>query len=113
MPTPESAAIARRVHEVREELFGQHGGPLLAEKLGMPWRRWYAYESGQRTIPAATILRFIKLTGACAGWLLSGIGPKYGPCFEGRDRGRFRVPHPDPAAMADRVRVGPGDSGGR
>lgn len=111
MPDPESAAIAQRVQEVREDLYGQHGGPLLAEKLGMSWRRWYGYESGQRAIPAAVILKFIRITGACAEWLLSGTGPRYSPCFEGRDRDRFRVPHPDPAAMADRA--GLGDSEGR
>lgn len=68
--------LARRVRELREELFGMHGGPMLAEKLGIPFRTWHNYEIGC-TIPAQTILRFIELTGANPHWLLSGEGDKY------------------------------------
>ena len=68
--------LARRVREIREERFGQHGGPMLAEALGIPFRTWHEYEVGG-TIPAETILHFIELTGVCPRWLLSGEGEKY------------------------------------
>lgn len=70
------AGLARRVREVREELFGQNGGPLLAESLHLPFRTWHNYESGC-TIPAPTILRFIEVTGANPQWLLTGEGEKF------------------------------------
>ena len=73
--------LARRVQDVRKELYGEHGGPLLAERLGVPFRTWHNYEVGC-TIPAQTILRFIEVTDATPHWLLSGEGERY------RARGR-------------------------
>ncbi len=69
-------SLARRVREVREELYGEHGGPLIAEALHIPFRTWLNYESGC-TIPAPSILRFIELTKASPRWLLTGQGEKY------------------------------------
>jgi hypothetical protein len=69
--------LSRRVREVRGELFGENGGPLLAESLGLPSRTWLNYESGV-TIPAQVILRFIEITGVDPVWLLRGGGEKYG-----------------------------------
>jgi hypothetical protein len=68
--------LARRVREVRLELYGEHGGPLLAGALAIPFRTWHNYETGC-TIPAHTILRFIEVTGANPGWLYSGEGDRY------------------------------------
>jgi hypothetical protein len=68
--------LARRIREIREELYGQHGGPLLAEALELPYRTWHNYESGC-TIPAHSILRFIEVTDAHPHWLLTGEGEKY------------------------------------
>ncbi len=68
--------LARRVREIREELYGAHGGPLIAQALQVPFRTWLNYESGC-TIPAPSILRFIELTGANPHWLLTGRGEKY------------------------------------
>lgn len=65
--------LARRVREVRVDLYGIHGGPLLAEALQLPFRTWHNYESGC-TIPALTILRFMEVTGANPHWLLTGEG---------------------------------------
>ena len=44
------AVLADRVREVRLELFGEHGGPRLAEALGIPHRTWHHFENGV-TIP--------------------------------------------------------------
>lgn len=68
--------LAHRIREIREDTFGQHGGPLLADALQLPFRTWLNYEGGC-TIPAQTILRFIELTDAHPHWLLTGEGPKY------------------------------------
>lgn len=70
--------LAHRIREVREEAFGQHGGPLLADALQLPFRTWLNYEGGC-TIPAQTILQFIEVTDAHPHWLLTGEGPKYLP----------------------------------
>jgi len=68
--------LARRIREIREELYGEHGGPLLAEALNLPFRTWHNYEGGC-TIPAQTILSFIEITDAHPHWLLTGEGGKY------------------------------------
>jgi hypothetical protein len=86
-------ALARRVHEVRQERFGDHGVPVLADLLGLPARTWVNYEAGV-VVPATTILGFIVITGASPLWLLTGNGAKYtewrpegrGPELNGRDR---------------------------
>ncbi len=68
--------LARRIREVRLELYGENGGPLLAEALQVPFRTWLNYEKGC-TIPATSILRFIELTRTNPHWLLTGCGDKY------------------------------------
>jgi hypothetical protein len=68
--------LADRVHEVRVALYGENGGPLLAEALGIPFRTLHAYETGC-TIPAHSILRFIELTGVHPHWLLTGHGEQF------------------------------------
>jgi hypothetical protein len=70
------ASLSRRLREVRQELFGEHGGPELARRLNLPARTWYNYETGV-TVPAEVLLGFIDQTGANPIWLLSGEGPKY------------------------------------
>jgi hypothetical protein len=75
------ASISRRLREVRQELFGDHGGPELARRLNLPARTWYNYETGV-TVPAEVLLSFIDQTGANPVWLLSGEGERY---FRGKD----------------------------
>jgi len=70
------SSLARRIRQVREELYGEHGGPLIAEALQIPFRTWCNYENGC-TIPATAILRFIEMTGTNPHWLLTGCGRKY------------------------------------
>jgi hypothetical protein len=70
------ASLSRRLREVRQEQFGDHGGPELARRLNLPARTWYNYETGV-TVPAEVMLSFIDQTGANPLWLLSGEGPKY------------------------------------
>ena len=70
------ASISRRLREVRQELFGEHGGPELARRLNLPARTWYNYETGV-TVPAEVLLSFIDQTGANPVWLLSGEGELY------------------------------------
>lgn len=68
--------LSNRLREVRQELFGEHGGPELARRLNLPARTWYNYETGV-TVPAEVLLAFIDQTGANPMWLLTGEGPKY------------------------------------
>ena len=68
--------LARRVRDVREDLYGLHGGPMLARELAIPFRTLVNYEAGC-TIPAPTILRFIEVTDADPHWLLTGEGERY------------------------------------
>ncbi len=70
------ASISRRLRDVRQELFGEHGGPELARRLNLPARTWYNYETGV-TVPAEVLLAFIDQTGANPVWLLSGEGDRY------------------------------------
>jgi hypothetical protein len=70
------AAIAGRLRLIRSEIFGEHGGPELADQLGIPSRTWCNYESGV-TIPGEVLLRFLAITDAGPLWLLDGEGPKY------------------------------------
>ncbi len=70
------AQISNRLREIRQEMFGEHGGPELARRLDLPARTWYNYESGV-TVPAEVLLNFIDQTATNPIWLLSGQGPKY------------------------------------
>src|SRR5262245_40244564 len=70
------AALTERVREIRQELYGEHGGPLLAQTLRISYRTWHGYESG-RTIPAQSILRLIEVTGVHPRWLLTGEGERF------------------------------------
>jgi phage repressor protein C with HTH and peptisase S24 domain len=70
------ASLSRRLKEVRQEIFGDHGGPELARRLGLPARTWYNYETGV-TVPAEVLLGFIEQTAANPIWLLTGEGARY------------------------------------
>ena len=70
------AAVACRLHLIRLELYGEHGGPVLAGKLRLPFRTWSNYELGV-TMPGEVLLEFLELTGVEPLWLLRGIGEKY------------------------------------
>jgi len=70
------ASLSRRLREIRQEIFGEHGGPELARRLSLPARTWYNYETGV-TVPAEVLLGFIEQTGANPTWLLNGEGPRY------------------------------------
>jgi transcriptional regulator with XRE-family HTH domain len=70
------ASLSRRLREIRQELFGDHGGPELARRLGLPARTWYNYETGV-TVPAEVLLGFIEQTGANPTYLISVEGSRY------------------------------------
>ncbi len=83
--------LAGRVRQIRLELFGENGGPLLSEALGLSYRTWMNYEGGV-IIPALVILRFIEVCGANPRWLLRGEGQPF------LDRDRVGV---SPMAIVD------------
>jgi hypothetical protein len=85
--------LARRVREVRRDLFGEHGGALLAEVLDLPPRTWANYEAGV-SMPAAVLLRFVDATEVNPRWLLTGQGPKFGANAAALEEDRGIVPVP-------------------
>ena len=69
--------LAVRFREIRVALYGENGGPLLAEALRKcSFRTLHNYESGC-TIPAESILHFIQLTHVDPHWLLTGEGSQF------------------------------------
>lgn len=68
--------LGRRVREIRVALYGENGGPLLAEELQVPYPSLHDFENGC-TIPGESILRFIELTGVHPHWLLTGDGERF------------------------------------
>lgn len=68
--------LSARLKLIRIELFGVHGGPLLAQFLGLPWKSWARYESGA-AIPAHILLKFMAITSVEPKWLLTGEGSRY------------------------------------
>jgi hypothetical protein len=80
VPDPDWQALksdlAGRIREIRVALYGENGGPMLAEALGIPFRTLHNYETGC-TIPAHSILRFIELTRVHPHWLLTGLGSRF------------------------------------
>jgi hypothetical protein len=74
--TQQRDGLGRRLRQIRLELYGENGGPMLAEALHLPFRTWANYESGV-TVPALVVLHFIELTGVCPHWLVTGEPPQY------------------------------------
>ncbi len=74
--TSSKAAIAGRLRLIRSEIFGKHGGPELADQLGLPFRTCINYETGV-TIPGEVLLQFLIITDSEPLWVLCGEGPKY------------------------------------
>src|SRR5262245_64114696 len=90
------ATLAQRLREVREELFGEDGVPLLAEALHLAARTWRSYEAGV-DIPARVLLRFVEISGLSLLWLLTGEGRRY------LKRDPLDVPAPTVAVSGHRV----------
>jgi hypothetical protein len=78
-----SADLARRVGEIRREVFGEYGTPILAEAIGIPARTWANFESGV-TLPAPVVLGLIEVTGVSPRWLYTGEGEKFSAAAVGQ-----------------------------
>jgi hypothetical protein len=85
-PGAERQAIALRVREIREAVFGDSGRADLADLMGVPDQTWANYEAGAM-IPSEVILRFIDEVGVTPHWLLTGRGDRY------RTARWFSLPH--------------------
>ena len=68
--------LGKRLRVIRQEVYGQHGVPMLADVLGLNSRDWLEAET-QGNLAADVLLRFMVLTGAHPHWLLTGLGPVY------------------------------------
>jgi hypothetical protein len=67
--------LGKRLKQLRIEVYGEKGAPMLAMAIGIPYRTWCNYEAGT-TVPADVLLRFIELTSANPKWLLDGQGER-------------------------------------
>ena len=94
------ASLSRRLREIRQEIFGEHGGPELSRRLDLPARTWYNYETGV-TVPAEILLGFIEQTGASPTWLLNGEGPRYRNPHEDRLLSELTPDRADPAGPGE------------
>ena len=68
-------AIASRLREVREYLFGANGVDSIAKALNVPVATWQNYELGV-TIPGELLLAFLVVVGVDPNWLLTGEGER-------------------------------------
>jgi hypothetical protein len=85
-----SDVLAHRLREVRLAMYGEHGGPLLAEALAIPARTWTNYESSV-SIPGLVLLRFIAITGVEPHWLLTGEGQRFPTSSRPPHMARFQI----------------------
>ncbi len=65
--------LASRLREIRVDLYGEFGAPLLADALEIPVRTWLNYEAGV-TLPADVVLKLIDIARVNPHWLLTGEG---------------------------------------
>jgi len=56
-------ALAVRLKALRQEQFGDHGGPQMARLLGLPARTWYECETGE-AIPGEVLVLVVERTTA-------------------------------------------------
>jgi hypothetical protein len=71
--TIQRRALAKRLKQVRVELFGQDGIEEVAHRLGIPAQTWRHYELGV-ALPAEVLLVFLELTQVDPTWLSTGKG---------------------------------------
>ena len=69
-------AVASRLREVREDLFGANGVDSIAKALNVPVATWQNYELGV-TIPGELLLAFLVVVGVDPIWLLTGDGERF------------------------------------
>ena len=67
------ASLSRRLRDIRQELFGDHGGPELARRLNLPARTMSPDQGDGAGRGVARLHRPHRALGPL--WLLSGEGP--------------------------------------
>jgi DNA-binding transcriptional regulator YiaG len=70
-----NAQLARRLREIRQDLYGEIGIEVLARAANVPTATWHNYEQGV-TMPANVLLDFLEVTGTDPHWLLTGEGER-------------------------------------
>ena len=82
--------LALRLREIREDLYGEHGAPLLADALQIRVRTWLNYESGV-AMPGHVVLRLIDVARVNPHWLLTGQGERHDDRRWDREPARLQV----------------------
>jgi hypothetical protein len=70
---PNRPALALRLREIREILYGEDGASFLADALDIQVATWLNFESGV-TMPAHVVLKLIDVARVNPHWLLTGRG---------------------------------------
>jgi hypothetical protein len=84
------SSLSERIRDVRMDLFGEYGGPILAGRLRIQPRTLARMEAGG-PVAGVLILKLIEVTGVNPHWLLCGDGEKFGHSALSRvDGGRQR-----------------------
>ncbi|HHT9120147.1 MAG TPA: S24 family peptidase [Candidatus Hypogeohydataceae bacterium YC41] len=73
----EDLLIARRLREIREELFGSRGQASMARFLGLAPATYNKYEKASVRVPNKIINLLAETKGVNPAYLLCSIGPKY------------------------------------
>jgi hypothetical protein len=68
--------LADRLREIREDVYGEYGGQVLADALKIPPQTWLGYESGV-VVPVKIVLQLMVMARVDHHWLLTGQGQKY------------------------------------
>jgi DNA-binding transcriptional regulator YiaG len=76
-------ALAARLQEIREDLYGEHGAQFLADALDVRVETWLNYETGVK-VPAHVVLKLIHIARVNPLWLLTGEGDPHD--YRGRRR---------------------------
>jgi hypothetical protein len=68
--------LADRLREIREDVYGENGGEVLADALKITPQTWLGYESGV-VVPVKIVLQLMVMARVDHHWLLTGQGQKY------------------------------------
>lgn len=72
MNPADTSAVSKRLKQVRDRL--GHSHTEMAALLGVHFKTYSNYESGERDLPLEVILKLVSEVGVSPSWLLTGKG---------------------------------------
>lgn len=70
----DTSAVSKRLKQVRDRLGHTHAE--MAARLGVHFKTYSNYESGERDLPLEVVLKLVSDAGISPAWLLTGTGPQ-------------------------------------